>query len=172
MEDIAQAADVAIRTIYLHFPSKAAIQLAYFDYWLDGFVGAVVARPIEEPVTDAVVAALRDLTDSGWKDRSYGEMSGLHPIVGFLTTGPPELAGHIMRSWVGAQDVIAKDATTRGGYPQGSLQPRARAAAIFGAWVATLLVARDRFEGAGLPSEATGGTVARDILRLFVSDSI
>lgn len=172
MEEIADAADVAIRTIYLHFPSKAAIHLAYFDSWLDAFVLAILARPIDEPVADAVTAALSDIEVSGWEDHSYGEMSGPHPTVEFLGAGPPEIAGHIMHSWVRAQDAIARDAVTRGGFPRESLHPRARAAAVFAAWVATLLVARDGFESSNLPSEATGNTLGGEILRLFARDSI
>ncbi|MBX3094511.1 MAG: TetR family transcriptional regulator [Cryobacterium sp.] len=172
MEDIADAADIAIRTIYLHFPSKAAIHLASFDSWLDAFVLAVVARPIEEPVADAVTAALQHMTASGWDDHSYGEMPGPHPTVEFLGSGPPEIAGHIMHSWVRAQDEIARDAVARGGFAPESLHPRARAAAVFAAWVATLLVARDGFEAASLPSEATGNTLGGEILRLFARDSI
>lgn len=172
MEDIADAADVAIRTIYLHFPSKAAIHMAYFDSWLDTFIRAIVARPIDEPIADAVTAALTEMSDSGWEDHSYEEMPGPHPTVEFLGAGPPEIAGHIMHSWVRAQDVIADDAVARGGFPPGSLQPRARAAAVFAAWVATLLVARDGFNGANLPKEATGNTLGGEILRLFARDSI
>lgn len=172
MEEIADAADVAIRTIYLHFPSKAAIHLAYFDSWLDAFVLAILARPIDEPVTDAVTAALSEMEVSGWDDHSYGEMSGPHPTVEFLGAGPPEIAGHIMHSWVRAQDVIAKDAVARGGFPPESLKPRARAAAIFAAWVATLLVARDGFENSSLPSDATGNSLGGELLRLFARDSI
>ena len=37
MEDISVAADVAVRTIYLHFDSKAAVLLTGFDDWLDDF---------------------------------------------------------------------------------------------------------------------------------------
>lgn len=172
MEDIAEAADVAVRTIYLHFPSKAAIHLAYFDDWLDAFVLAILARPIEQPIADVVAAALKDLTEAGRTDHSYGEMAGPHPTVEFLGAGPPEIAGHIMHRWVQAQDAIAQDARARGGYPSGSLQPRARAASVFAAWVATILVARDGFDGAGLPKEATGNELGGEILRLLARDSL
>ena len=33
VEDISELADVAVRTIYMHFPSKAAILLDHFDEW-------------------------------------------------------------------------------------------------------------------------------------------
>lgn len=172
MEDIAEAADVAVRTIYLHFPSKAAIHLAYFDDWLDAFVLAILARPIEQPIADVVTAALKDMTDAGRNDHSYGEMAGPHPTVEFLGAGAPEIAGHIMHRWVQAQDAIAEDATIRGGYPSGSLEPRARAAAVFAAWVATILVVRDRFGGPELPSDTTGNELGGDILRLLARDSL
>ena len=52
IEDISESADVAVRTIYMHFPTKAAIMLAYFDRWVDAFSLEVQHRPVSEPVVE------------------------------------------------------------------------------------------------------------------------
>ena len=148
VEDIAEAADLAVRTLYLHFESKAGILLAYFDDWLDDYVAALCARPLTESVEQTVVAALADMKARGWDDdRTFAEMSTAHPVVEFIGGGNPQLAGHLLQSWVHAQDILAADTRTRGGYSPESLFPRARAAALFAAWIATILAFRDAFEG-------------------------
>ena len=148
MEDIAEAADLAVRTLYLHFESKAGILLAYFDGWLDDYVLALSARPLTESIEQTVVAALAEMKTKGWEDdRSFAEMSTAHPVVEFIGGGNPQLAGHLLQSWVHAQDILAADTRTRGGFPPESLYPRARAAALFAAWIATILGFRDAFEG-------------------------
>ncbi|MDO7881416.1 TetR/AcrR family transcriptional regulator [Salinibacterium soli] len=165
MEDIARAADVAIRTIYLHFDSKAAILLAYFDEWLDDFVDALIARPAAEPIDESVARALDFLVQNGWDGTPFGEMPGPHPTVEFIGTGSPEIAGRIMHGWGRAQDALTAHYAASGEYPAGSFVPRARAAAVFASWVATLLVFRDGFGGAPLDAQATGNSVGEAIIR-------
>ncbi|WP_054679512.1 TetR/AcrR family transcriptional regulator [Microbacterium sp. No. 7] len=167
VEGIADAADVAVRTIYLHFPSKAAMLLAYFDDWLDAFVAAIVARPVDEPIDRTVEAALGVMAREGWTDRRYDEMPAPYPTVEFLGGGPPEIAGHILHSWVRAQDVIAADARERGGHGVDSLVPRARAAAVFAAWVATLLVAGESAREGRQPPEASGHELGAALLAVI-----
>ena len=58
IEDISNLADVAVRTIYMHFPTKAAIMLAAFDARVDVFVGAILERPVDVPVAASIGAAL------------------------------------------------------------------------------------------------------------------
>lgn len=68
MEDISVAAEVAIRTLYLHFDSKAAILLDYFDSWLDEFVRLVGERAPGERLDVAVDRALATMRAGGWDD--------------------------------------------------------------------------------------------------------
>lgn len=165
MEEIAKAADVAIRTIYLHFESKAAILLAYFDEWLDQFVVELCARPVAEPVDVAVSHALDRLVENGWDGTAFGAMTAPHPTVQFIGEGAPEIAGRIMQGWAGAQATLTAHYAEHGDYPEGSFIPRARAAAIFASWIATLLVFHDGFAGAPLDPSATGNSVGEAIIR-------
>ena len=165
MEDIAREADISIRTIYLHFESKASILLAYFDEWLGDFVDALCSRPVDEPVDETVSAALDHLFATGWDDRSFADMARPFPVAQFIGDGPPEIAGRMMHEWVRAQDRLAADTARRGNYPADSLIPRARAASIFASWVALLLVFRDGFESGGIPPAATGRTVGQELIR-------
>lgn len=167
MEGIAEAADVAVRTIYLHFRSKAAMLLAYFDGWLDAFVAAIAARPVDEPIDRTVQEALGTMTRSGWTDRRYEEMPAPYPTVEFMSGGPPEIAGHILHSWVRAQDAIAADARERGGFGPDALEPRARAAAVFAAWAATLLVVGESAREGRHPPEASGHELGSALLAII-----
>lgn len=59
--DIAEAADVAQRTLFRHFPSKEALLYAELDDARFVLRDALVARPADEPVLTAVRAAMGDL---------------------------------------------------------------------------------------------------------------
>ena len=165
MEDIAEAADLAIRTLYLHFDSKAGILLAYFDDWLDAYIEALCAEPLDRPLADTVAAALATMKKHGWEDdRTFEEMSVAHPIVEFIGRGNSQLAGHLLQSWVRAQNRLAADTRKRGGYPPESLFPLTRAAALFAGWIGTILAFRDAFDGGGL-APASSHEVGQEIMR-------
>lgn len=159
VEDISEAADVAVRTIYTHFPSKAAILLNYFDGWLDALVEGILERPVDEPIAEAVAASLRAMTEAGWADRSYGNVAESPPSSLGLIAGPPEVAGHMMHAWMRAQDRIAADAALRGGFPSDSLEPQARATAVFAACIGPILAADLSRRGEPLPADATANSL-------------
>lgn len=172
IEDISVAADVAIRTIYLHFPSKAAIMLAYFDGWLDAFIDAIRQRPLDEPVTDSVRAALDAMADTGWTDRTEDDIRLAYPFLEQLTSGSPDIAGHVMQRWLGALARLAEDAAARTDAVPGSLAPRARAGAVFAAWVANMSAVQASQRGEPLPPSATGNSMGLEILRLITSGGL
>lgn len=146
IEEIAEAADVAPRTVYLRFGSKAGVLLAYFDAWLDEFVRELLVRPAGERPDEQVAHALRAMTDAGWDDDSNaGQVEALHPIVEFIGSGDTEVAGHVMQRWTQAQDALTAGFRERDGHSPESFVPRIQAAAVFAAWVATILVFRDAF---------------------------
>jgi AcrR family transcriptional regulator len=172
MDDIADAAGIAPRTIYLHFDSKAAVVLAYLDEWVAAFTDAVIARPVREPIGEVVSAALRELRNAGWPESTLPGSSKPHPMLDSLVSGPSEIAGHILQTWVVAQGRIVADTAERGGFPGGSLEPRARAAAVFSSWLATILVFRDRHEGGDLPNDVSDHEVGARIARLMSDGSL
>ena len=172
MDDIAERADVAMRTIYLHFESKAAVLLAYTDDWIVAFTDAVLARPADEPVGAAVEAALRELQATGRSARSLAEAPTAHPVIELLGSGPVDISGHILHTWTAAQDRIAADAAQRGGYAPGALEPRARAAAVFASWVATVLAFRDAYARGGLAGDLSDHDAGARIARMFSEGSL
>ncbi|WP_161987375.1 TetR/AcrR family transcriptional regulator [Prescottella subtropica] len=165
IENISEAADVAVRTVYLHFPSKAAILLAYFDGWLDAFVDAILERPVDEPVVDTVRDALQAMTAAGWTDRVENTDTRVHPLVAHLDSGPPDVAGHVFQRWMGVQAQLITDAVERGNHPADSLVPHARAASVFAAWIAAMSAARAAERGAALPANATGNSLGLEALQ-------
>lgn len=162
IEDISEAADVAVRTIYTHFPSKAAVLLSHFDGWLDALVDGILARPVDEPIAQAIAASLRAMNEAGWADRSYGRTSESPPTALGLVTGPPEVAGHMMHAWMRAQDRIAADASERGSYEPGSLEPQARATAVFAACIGPILAGGSGAGAAVLPEDATANSLVAE----------
>jgi AcrR family transcriptional regulator len=177
IEEISTAADVAVRTIYIHFPSKAAIMLAYFDDWMDAFVAEILRRPGDEPVVETVREALRVMTEAGWADRVETAEGGVHPLVEQLgPTGSPDIAGYVLQRWVTEMDRIADDAARRGGFADGSLGAQARAVVIFAAWIGALWTAggsaRAAEQGRALPPHATGNSLGLGILGLITGGDL
>ena len=172
IDDISELADVAVRTIYMHFPTKAAIMLAAFDSWVDVFVGAVLERPVDEPVTTTVAAALRAVEAAGWIDHPENDETPAHPMVEHLHTGSPDVAGHVLQRWMREIDRIARDAIDRGADAPGSLRPQARATAIFAAWIAALSAAGGIAQGRTVPEDATGQGIGVAVLELLTGGTL
>ncbi|MET0673786.1 MAG: TetR/AcrR family transcriptional regulator [Microbacterium pygmaeum] len=150
IRDISAAAGVAARTIYLHFESKAAILLAYFDDWIDDFVAAICAGPPDEDVDAAVARAYAVLDAEGKVDnRTFEEMGGPHPIIELFASSNLDIPGHVLQSWVRAQDVLTEHFAGAERAGHGSVVPRTKAAAIFATWMVVLLSYRDERSGAG-----------------------
>lgn len=166
-EDISNRADVALRTIYTHFPSKAAILLDHFDRWLIALVDGILERPVDEPIADAVVASLAAMTEAGWPNRSYGNVLESPPSSLGLFAGPPEIAGYTLQGWVRAVDRLTSDAFERGGYPPDSPVPAARAAALFAACLAPVLAAQMSVDGDPLPADATANGLIEEFMLLL-----
>lgn len=144
IEEISELADLAVRTIYMHFPTKAAMMLAYFDTWVDAFSDAIRDRPLDEPVSETVREALGAMAAAGWVDKVENDAVHVHPIAEHLESGSPDIAGHVLQRWMNEMAVLAKDAQTRGDYPSGSFEPQARATAVFASWIAAMYSARQR----------------------------
>jgi AcrR family transcriptional regulator len=152
IRDIAAEAGIAVRTIYLHFDSKAAILLAYFDEWVDDFVEGICDGPPDEDVKTAVARAYERLDAEGRVDnRTFDQMDATHPIIELFASSNLDIPGHVLQSWVRAQDTLA-DHYARADN-ESPVVPRAKAAAVFAAWMVTLLAYRDVREGTRL---ATG----------------
>jgi AcrR family transcriptional regulator len=58
-EQIAADAGVSLRTFYRHFSSKQELLFGDYDASLEWFRAALESRPVDESVTDAVLAAIQ-----------------------------------------------------------------------------------------------------------------
>lgn len=172
IEDIADRADVAVRTIYMHFSSKAAIMLAGFDAWVDLFVDEVLRRPVDEPVVDTVRAVLGEMSRAGWVEHAEDGSAAIHPMVEHLFAGTPDVAGHVLQRWMREIDRVARAAAERGDYPAGSLEPHARAVALFAAWIGALSAAAGGSGGGESRAGATGHTLGIDILGIITDGEL
>lgn len=172
IEDIADEADVAVRTIYLHFPSKAGVMLAHFDSWLDAFVAGVLERPHDERAADTMRAVIAKLEADGWENRKEGDHSRPHPMMEHLVAGSLDIAGHVLQQWIRAQTAIVKDMRERGNYAADSLVPQARASALFAAWMATVTAINAHYEGAPLSDEVTTNGLAQAMVDMLVGGSL
>ena len=165
--DISAEAGVAARTIYLHFDSKAAILLAYFDDWIDEYVAAVCAGPPGENIDDAMRRSFAVLDAAGQVDgRSFDEMGAAHPVLELLNGSNLDVTGHVLLSWVRAQDVLADHFRRSLDLPPDSVVPRTRAATVFATWMVTLLSYRDAREGR-MTQTGPLHSVALDAVQLF-----
>lgn len=168
MEDISTAADVAIRTIYLHFDSKAAVLLAYFDDWMTEFIRLVGERPAGESVDAAVERALHDMAHDGWADdQKVDQVATLPPVLEFIGSGSPEIAGHMLQRWVAAQDELTDRFRAIADADADPLLPRLEATAVFAAWLTAILDFRGRF-GSDLPG-GSSHEIGTHAIRAFVS---
>lgn len=168
MEDISVAADVAVRTIYLHFDSKAAVLLAGFDGWLDDFVERFATRPPGESLDQMMSGVLAELREAGWTDdRPLDAMKSMHPVLEFIGRGGPEIAGHIMHGWVAALNRLAEIFRERGGWPPEAIEPRIQASSIFASWMSSVLVFREHFIE-GLPLAPSSHDVGEISMRAYV----
>jgi AcrR family transcriptional regulator len=112
VEDIAEAADVSVRTFRNYYSSKAeAIAARHLDRVLR-IVDALRARPATEPLWDAIGHAVRArfaADDSGQpRDDRWGE--GLR-----LVLAQPALHGEVLRADATAQAELAKAVAERTG---------------------------------------------------------
>lgn len=172
IEDIALTARVAPRTIYVHFPTKAAIMLAYFDDWMDAFIAQIMLRPVDEAVIEAITASLAAMNEAGWVERVENAERPVHPLVEQLGEGDPGVAGHVLQRWMREMERLREDASVRGGYPPGAPEPSARALAVFTGWIAAMFAARDAETRQVAAAEATGASQALELLALVIGGSL
>jgi AcrR family transcriptional regulator len=68
-DQIAQAADVSRRTVFLHFPNKAAMLFDHLVGRREAAIQRLQARPTSEAVLVSLHAVLRDLCEEGYDRR-------------------------------------------------------------------------------------------------------
>ncbi|MFS3130346.1 TetR/AcrR family transcriptional regulator [Nocardioides sp. Bht2] len=156
IEEIAAEADIAVRTIYLHFESKAGIMLSYFDEWLDAFIDQVMRRPLSEPVVATVEAAVEAMSADGWLERVEQTGQRPHPLVQYLGSGSRDIAGHVMHRWMQKLHQLSTHDDAPNVDPHAATDRYARAMLIFSYWMGAMFVASEKEAGAELPKPLQG----------------
>ncbi|OLR93079.1 TetR/AcrR family transcriptional regulator [Actinokineospora bangkokensis] len=101
LKDVAEAADVAVTTIFKHFPGKEALVLDESADVERGLLAAVTERPPGTPVLDAL---------RGWALGSRSvRQAGDPDFARFreLVAGTPELDAYAQRTWLAHAEALA-----------------------------------------------------------------
>jgi TetR/AcrR family transcriptional regulator, regulator of mycofactocin system len=141
VDDIAEAADVAVRTFFRYFQSKQHVLFGDVALDIAGRLRAALrARPAGEPPVDAVGAALgaMELDDPEQQRQVLDRMRLLERL--------PELGGTYHMLFQQLHEVIAAEVAERDGRSAADLEPQLLAAAATASLKAALTV-----------FEATGG---------------
>jgi AcrR family transcriptional regulator len=143
VQEIADRADVAPGTLYLHFTSKADVALVQFQQWSADLLAALEARPTDEPPDVMLASALRSLGDQGYTSgRALRDAEGRplpSVVMGILYADRSlEIAGRVYQITVETERALAALFERRLGYPVGSLEPQVIAAAFVAAWIVVL----------------------------------
>jgi len=163
-QDIAEAADLATGTLYLHFDSKADIALVQFRQWMDDFIAAIESRPSDESPDQMLAATLFALSDAGYTSSQQLRDDDGRPlpsvVMGILFSETAlEIAGRVYQIMIETEQELAKLFTRRLGYPEGSIEPQIIASAFVAAWrVAVYGFANMVGAGADPPSPDEIGT--------------
>ncbi|HEX6499165.1 MAG TPA: TetR family transcriptional regulator [Micromonosporaceae bacterium] len=135
VEDIADAADVAVRTFFRYFQSKQHVLYGDIAHDVTGRLRAALhARPADESPVQAVGAAL-DLMDSDDEEQQRQVLDRLR-----LLDQLPELAGTYQMIFRDIEQVIAEAVAARTGLATRELYPQMLAAAAVGSIKSALCV--------------------------------
>lgn len=139
MMDITEAADVAPRTFYQHFASKADVALEQLMAWVDGLVTALEERPLHEEPLEMMAGALEVMRSKGYltdevRRREDGTL--IVPIGTALWWSDEniEIAGRLLQIVVETWRRLTKIFEERMDAPSGALEPRIRAGALVATW--------------------------------------
>lgn len=141
IHEITETADVAFRTFYLHFATKADVAIARFEEWLADMVEALWARPPEEKPDAMLAGALAEMTAKGYAgDRVSDTGIPLSPVpfAMILAEDSPEVAGRMFQAMTSLHQDVTAMFRERLGYGPNTLEPRIVAATFFATFIVTV----------------------------------
>ena len=139
VEEIAESADIALRTYYHYFDSKAAVALARFHQWMDDLGDALADQPVQLSPPEAFAAALAATAQHGYAGEQQlsspdGRALLPTPAALLLAESDPEVAGLVYQRLVQAFHRLSTVFADRLGYPDGAPESQAIASAIVALW--------------------------------------
>lgn len=135
VEDIAEAADVAVRTFFRYFSSKQHILFGDVAHGIvDQLRAALAARPADEPPLAAVEAALTamELDDANQRTQIRTRLQ--------LVEQQPTLLGSYLMLFHQLRDVVVEFVADRTGRAPADMYPQLVASAAVGAMESSLCV--------------------------------
>jgi len=129
-DQIAQAADVSRRTLFLHFPNKAAMLFDHFAGQREAALQRLRARPTSEGMLASLHAVLRELCEEGY-DRQL-----LRQIRTVLDTEPEIAASQLSLASQTFQRAVVATLEERSGRQKSSLEVKALTIMALG-WMTT-----------------------------------
>jgi AcrR family transcriptional regulator len=141
--EITERADVASRTFYLHFRSKADVALARFQDWFEDFMAALGTVPEEAGLRELLQETLGHLQLKGYASGiRLRDPSGrpIPPVVAalLLSESHAEIAGRFYQLKVEALRRLASFFEQRFGYDPASVEPYIIASALLAAWTVAI----------------------------------
>lgn len=139
IQEIADAADIAVRTFYYHFDSKAGLAMAWFTDWSDDLEAAVDAQPPSASPADLLMGALASLVAKGypggmaWAD-AEGRPSVPPQVQALLQVSDPAFAGVVYQRLVAGYRRLAGVLRARLGYADDAWEPYAITGALLSLW--------------------------------------
>jgi len=127
---IAAAVGVSPRTFNNYFASKEAAIVWPFTLRSDRLVTGLAGRPTEEPLADALVAAVMGLYGHSEAD---GLPKGWLTRFRALVAAEPALQGEYLKVAAAAETALAAGIAARAGVESGELAPQVLAAVVAGA---------------------------------------
>ena len=139
IQEIADAADIALRTFYYHFDSKASLAMAWFHDWSDDLAAAIDAQPPDADPAELVTGALAFMTAKGypgamaWTDAD-GRPALPPPAMILFEEADPAFAGLVYHRLVAGFRRLSGVFRERLGYDEDAVEPYALASAVLSLW--------------------------------------
>ncbi|MHB8219642.1 MAG: TetR/AcrR family transcriptional regulator [Acidimicrobiales bacterium] len=139
MRDITDKADVAPRTFYLHFRSKADVALARYQDWFEDFMIGIEATPEDVGMQELLEGTLERLGENGYASGIRlrdSEGRPIAPVVAalLLSESHAEVAGRFQQLKVAALHRLATFFRDRFHYETTQIEPYVIASALTAAW--------------------------------------
>lgn len=170
IHEIADAADIALRTFYYHFDSKANLAMAWFQDWSDDFAAAVDSQPADADPGELLAGALRQMAAKGYPGRATwtdaeGRPAAPPPMQALFAETDPALAGVIYARLVSGFRRLAGVFRVRLGFDEDALEPYALASSVLAVWFVAIHGTHDALARGRTPP--SGQEVAQRTFALY-----